>query len=140
MPKCSRQVQMAIMNFGCWAKKTKISAEKENITSIPTVAKWFYGQMWPGHTPVTACDVYRKCLKSTLTIAASKKHKSRLDYVSLSDLDSISNGPDDNNTQIEGPSEDGMDEEPNSNDDGEDDKPVQSSSLQQWLQQQYHLV
>ncbi|KAG2358262.1 hypothetical protein BDR07DRAFT_1524299 [Suillus spraguei] len=64
-----------------------------------------------------------------MTIAASKKHKSLLDYDSLSDLDSISNGPDDNNTRTEGPSEDDMGEEPDSNDDGEDDKPVQSSSL-----------
>ncbi|KAG2063351.1 hypothetical protein BDR04DRAFT_1123322, partial [Suillus decipiens] len=61
-----------------------------------------------------------------ITIPASKKYKSLLDYDSLSDLDFISNGPDDNNTRIEGPSEDDMDEEHDSNDDGEGDEPVQS--------------
>lgn len=61
-----------------------------------------------------------------ITIPTSKKHKSLLDYDSLSDLDSISNGPDGNNTRNEGPSEDDADEESDSNDDGEDDEPMQS--------------
>ncbi|KAG1747845.1 uncharacterized protein EDB91DRAFT_1079551 [Suillus paluster] len=36
-PQTISKVQTALMNLGRWAKKTKISAEKENI-SIPTVA------------------------------------------------------------------------------------------------------
>ncbi|KAG1865568.1 hypothetical protein C8R48DRAFT_772572 [Suillus tomentosus] len=41
-------------------------------------------------------------------------------------VDSISNGPDGNNTRIEGLSEDDVNEESDPNDNGEDDEPVQS--------------